>query len=165
MMRRGGLGLALVSLIAAAAAGAAPVTPVRPLRVDRVTLGVQHRVFGDFAEVDTVRMKQDFQIGDTRFSARVVEFVPDFFLDVKQRRVSSRSNEPKNPAFRVVIRERGVPRDTTWAFLNAMPHFTRNSLLAFRVLRIDFVDRPPLLPDTSRRTSAMPGAAGEPGHP
>jgi hypothetical protein len=29
------------------------------------------------------------------------------------------------------------------------PHFARNSLLAFEILRIDFAGRPPLLRDTT----------------
>ena len=54
------------------------------------------------------------------------------------------------------MRENGVPRDTTWAFLNMPPHFAARSLLAFKILRIDFADRPPLLPDTSSAGKTKP---------
>jgi hypothetical protein len=94
-------------------------------------------------------MGKSFQIGDTRFSATVTDFEPDFVIDLPTHSITSRSIEPQNPAFRLIVREQGQPQDTTWAFLNMPPHFARNSLLAFEILRIDFAGRPPLLRDTT----------------
>jgi len=125
------------------------VVPSGAPRVTTVTLGVRHRVFHDFVESDEVQMKERFAIGDTPYSATVTDFLPDFVIDVAARRITSRSNEPKNPAFRIVVRENGVVSDTTWAFLNLPPHFAPKSMLAFKIMRIDFTDRPPLLADTS----------------
>jgi hypothetical protein len=79
----------------------------------------------------------------------VVEFVPDFSMDLKSKKVVSRSNELRNPAFRIIVRERGVPQDTSWAFVNMPPHFARNSMLAFKVLRVDFTGRAPLIADST----------------
>jgi hypothetical protein len=135
-------------------AGPAPkpfkiVVPPGTPKVKSVTLGIRHRVFHDFAEEDEARMREPFTIGDTPYSATVMDFLPDFVIDVGARRITSRSNEPRNPAVRIIVRENGVPQDTSWAFLNMPPHFAARSLLAFKLLRIDFTDRPPLLADTS----------------
>ena len=81
--------------------------------------------------------------------ADVVEFVPDFTLDMKTGRVKSRSNELKNPAARIIVKQKGVPRDTSWAFLNFPPHFAPKNVLAFQILRIEFPDHPPLVPRDS----------------
>jgi hypothetical protein len=124
------------------------VIPPGSPKVRSVTLGVRHRVYHDFVDTRVVRMREPFAIGDTPFSATVLDFVPDFVLDLDAGRITSRSTEPRNPAFRIVVREEGVPTDTTWAFLNMPPHFAPKSLLAFKVMRIEFTDRPSL-PDTS----------------
>ena len=104
-------------------------------------------------------MNQSFRIGDTDYSARVVQYVSDFAMDMKTRKVVSRSSEPNNPALRIIVRLKGQPQDTTWALLHMPPHFARNSLLAFKVMRIEFAGRGPLLnPDTTaqRREDSAP---------
>jgi hypothetical protein len=75
-------------------------------------------------------------------------------MDLKRHKVVSRSNELKNPAARVVVKQKGVPVDTTWAFLNFAPHFAAKNILAFQIVRIEFPDRPPVVADSasSRRT-------------
>jgi hypothetical protein len=130
----------------------------KPFRVDlpsglpqvtKVILEIHHRVFHDFIEARQVGLKEKFQVGDSDYSAEVTHFVPDFAIDVATRRITTVSTEPRNPAFRVVVRERGVLRDTTWAFLEGPPHFAARSLLAFQIVRIDFKDRPPVMRDTT----------------
>jgi hypothetical protein len=148
-MKRGGWVVAVVvgSCWAGVAAAAPPAG--KPPVVEAVTFDIHHRVFPNFFEQSRVRLKQSFAIGDTKYSARVVRFVPDFDLNLKTHKVVSITNEPNNPAFQVIVREKGVPQDTVWAFLNMPPHFARNSMLAFQVRRIDFVGRAPMLGDTS----------------
>ncbi|HEU4335142.1 MAG TPA: hypothetical protein VFT32_11655 [Candidatus Eisenbacteria bacterium] len=126
-------------------------------RVKSVTLGIRHRVFQNFSEVQTVALQKEFPVGDTEYSARIVRYVPDFAMDLKTKKIVSRSNEPKNPAFEIVIREKKVAQDTVWAFLNMPPHFARKSLLAFKIARIDFVGRASVVPDTTR-AAAAPGS-------
>ena len=153
-----GLAAGFLSVHGTAAAPADPAAPAKPAartapasakgaaapRVTHVTFGVRHRVFADFAQLVQVRMKEEFQVGDSPYTARAVAFVPDFTLDLETRKVSSLSLEPRNPAFKVIIREKGVPSDTAWAFLNMPPHFSRRSMLAFQVLRIEFAGHAPL---------------------
>ena len=159
MMRGWFVGLAVALLAGGAAPAAGPGSPARPLKVENVTLRVLNRVFPDFREEDTVRMREEFRVGDSQYTAKVVEFVPDFSLDLKNHRVVSRSNEPKNPAVRVIVKEKGVPRDTSWAFLNFAPHFATKNILGFQILRIEFLGRPPLVaPDTA----AAHGAGARP---
>ena len=136
-----GLGLALC--MGAPATAATPPGPAAP-KVKTVTFHVFHRVFQNFQDEITTPLKTDFRIGDTEFTGRVLEWVPDFSMDLKTRKVVSRGNEPKNPAFRVVVRKAGVPRDTVWAFFNMPPHFAAKSQIGFMATEVQFLDRPPL---------------------
>jgi len=159
-LRRLGGAFALALL----AAAPAPAQAGAALQVTDVTLRIRHRVFGNFREDRTVHLREVFQVGDTDYTGQVLRFVPDFAFDTKTRKVVTRSADPNNPAFQILVKEKGAPKDTTWAFLNAMPHFTRNSLLAFQVLRIDFKDHAPLIapPDTAKAALApVPSTTGK----
>ena len=137
------------AILVVGVSGAAPPAGV-PARVKSVTLRVRHRVFPGFKEDHQIALKKDFAIGDTDYTARIVDYVPDFAMGMDSRKVFSRSNEPNNPAFRIIVRMKGQPQDTTWALLKMPPHFARKSLLAFKVMRIDFLDHPAIVnPDTA----------------
>lgn len=158
--------LALAAAVALAAfppAGRAAHAAKAPPQVTRVTLLVRHRAFPDFFDVDSVALKEEFEIGDTPYTARVVEFVPDFAMDLKTHRIFSRTNEPNNPAFRVIVREKKVPQDTVWAFFNMPPHFARKSLLAFMVGRIEFKGHPTMMigDTTATRVPRRPPQAAD----
>jgi hypothetical protein len=154
-MRRGLLLGLLFGLIAAPTtrADVKPSPSHRAPRLDAVVLLIRHRVFHDFRDEQRVKLDQEFVIGDTEFTGRVVRYVPDFAMDLSAHKVFSRTPYPNNPAFQIIVRKSKVPQDTTWALLHMPPHFARNSLLAFQAIRIDFRDRSPLYPDT---TSARP---------
>lgn len=155
MRRAAGLSL-LIGLLAIAPARAdvKPSPSHRAPRLDAVVLRIHHRVFHDFLDEQRVKLNQEFIIGDTEYTARVVRYVPDFAMDLSAHKVFSRTGYPNNPAFEIVVRKNKVPEDTTWALLHMPPHFARKSLLAFQAVRIDFRDRPPLYPDS---TTAPPG--------
>ncbi len=156
MRRRTWLGLGAALLAASIAIAAVkPVPSHRGPRVSAVTLDIRHRVFHEFSDRQKVKLNQTFVVGDTDLTARIVQYVPDFTMDLKTQRVTSRSEQPENPAFRIIVWQKKVPQDTTWAFLNFPPHFARKSLLAFRVLRVDFVDHASIEVDTTR-TPMMP---------
>lgn len=142
--------LAIIVIVLVGAAPVAPEAKAKRPRVKTVTLLIGNRAFPDFKDLQTVPMKKDFVIGESRYTGRVVEFVPDFAIDTKRHKVISRSNLPRNPACRIIVRDNGVPSDTSWAFVNFPPHFSRNSLMSFRVVRIDFHNLPPITvePDT-----------------
>ena len=119
------------------------------LEVRKITLTVRHRVYADFREGREVKLLEKFQIGDTEFSARALRFVPDFAMNLEKRTIISRSNEPRNPAFQIVVMKGAEPQDTSWAFFNMPPHFGRKSLLSFQVMRIDFKSHDPMIaPDS-----------------
>jgi hypothetical protein len=140
------LGLLVTSL---AHADGKPATPSRGPRLEAVTFVIHHRVFHDFRDMQRVKLNQDFILGDTEFSARVVQYVPDFQMDLEHHRIFTLSDQPNNPAFKIVVRKGKAPQDTTWGFLKSPPHFGARSFFAFQVVRIDFVGRPPLLADTT----------------
>lgn len=129
-----------------------------------VTLRVGHRVFPDWSEDHTVALRETFQIGDSELNAEVIRYEPDFAIIGRTKKITSRTSEPNNPAFQIVVYEGEVPRDTTWAFLNMPPHFSARSTVAFKVLRIDFEGRKPLV---NRDTTAvkLPAPAAGGGHP
>jgi len=151
-----GLGLAVGLVVGGTAvAGAADrQAPAAPLKVSTVSFVIGHRVFTEFRDQVTVKMNEDFRVGDSDYSARVVEFQPDFTMDLKNRRVTSRSQAPHNPAVRVRVWKSGAPDDTLWAFLNMPPHFARNSMLAFRLTELTFANHAPVraTEDTTARS-------------
>lgn len=130
-----------------------------------VTLRVGHRAFPDWFEDHRVAMHDPFQVGDSDLSAEIIRYEPDFTMMTKTRRITSRSDQPNNPAFQIVVYQGETPHDTTWAFLKMPPHFGAKSLVAFKVMRIDFKGRKPLVnPDTTAAPMPpMPAHGG--GHP
>lgn len=134
---------AAVLAVGLAALAAAPAPKLKS-----VTIAIRNRVFHEFEDQQTVVQGKSFIIGDTDFSAKVVQFVPDFAMDLSNGKVISRSPEPRNPAFKLIVSEKGKPQDTTWAMMSLPPHFTRRSFLAFKVMRIDFVGRQPIVVDS-----------------
>lgn len=100
-----------------------------------VVLRVNHRIYTKFDEVQEVRPGEEFQIGDTDFSARIVDFVPDFAIEGQSGKVFSRSDQPNNPAIQIEIYEDGQKLETTWAFARGRgaPHYSREAMLLFIV--------------------------------
>lgn len=127
------------SPLRAAAPGAAPAH-ADSLQVTQVTLVVGHRVFTAFRDRIVTPLDVEFVVGDSEYSAEVVEFQPDFTMDLATRRVSSRTQEPRNPAVRVIVSKNGAPDDTSWAFLKMPPHYGRRSMLAFQLTKVEFAN-------------------------
>jgi hypothetical protein len=148
---------AMFLLAGAAGAGTAakPAAPGAPLKVSTMTMVIGHRAFPEFHDRVTVKLHETFRVGDTEYSAKVVEFQPDFAMDLKTRKVISRSAAPNNPAAKVYVWKNGAPDDTSWAFLNMPPHFGRHSMLAFQLSRIEFENHAPV---ESRRDSIAAAA-------
>ena len=146
-----------------------PARSQRSYRFDAVTLGVRHRVFHDFRDLHRVKLSEEFVLGDGDYRARVVQYLPDFQMDLGTRRYFSLSDQPNTPAFRIIVRKGKIPQDTTWAFLNNPPHFSARSYFAFQVLKVELPGRPPLLPDTTSRLfkpgGHAPGAPPAPSRP
>ncbi|MEQ1831982.1 MAG: hypothetical protein ABL977_02920 [Candidatus Eisenbacteria bacterium] len=152
------LTLAAVAFAAPAAAPAAKAAPGAKLKVTNMTMVVGHRAFTDFRDRVTVKLGETFRVGDSEYSAKVVEFQPDFTMDLKTRKVTSRSQEPKNPAAKVYVWKNGAPDDTSWAFLNMPPHFGRNSMLAFELTHVEFENHAAV--DAPRDTGKVTVKAG-----
>lgn len=151
-------GLCVVAAVAVAQAAPPAAKPAAPAagaaasgvpKLKNVTLHIFNRVFPSFHDKVTALPSKEFRVGDTEYTARVVEFVPDFTMDLKTRKVTSRGTEPKNPAFKIIVKKNNVPTDTTWAFFNMPPHFARTSLLAFVATEITFTNRPSLVSQDS----------------
>jgi hypothetical protein len=144
-----------VTAAPAPVASSAPGPALKPgekLRMKSVTLHVFHRVFRNFHDQVQARLKQEFRIGDSEYTGTITEFVPDFAMGLESHKVMTRSQEPNNPAFHIVVRKNGVPVDTTWAFLNMAPHFTRRALVGFIATQVTFENHPTV---TSRDSLAL----------
>ncbi len=126
--------------------------PGEKLKFQTVSLHVFHRVFRNFHDHIVAKMKQEFRIGDSEYTGTIVEFVPDFALDLKNHKVTTRGQEPNNPAWRIIVKKNGAPMDTAWAFMDMQPHFTRNALLGFIATRATFENHGAV---TSRDSLAM----------
>jgi hypothetical protein len=130
--------LLMPALIAAAPAQAPP-------RFTTVTLHIFNRVFASFHDKIKISLKEEVRVGDTEYTAQLVQYVPEFDMDLKSHKVVTRSQQPKNPAFQVIVRKNGAPQDTAWAFMNMAPHYTRKSLLAFIATKIEFANAPAMV--------------------
>ena len=140
---------AAATLAAGAAMAGAPAPGAAAPKVKSVSFEVFHRVFQNFHDQVTTPLKQEFRVGDSEYTARIVEWVPDFDMDLKTHKVTTRGTEPKNPAFRIIVRKNNVPQDTVWSFVNMPPHFARKSLLAFLTTEIQFEDHAPIVSNDS----------------
>lgn len=129
-----------------------PLKSGEKLKMKSVTLHVFHRVFRNFHDQVEARLKQEFRIGDSDYTGVITEFVPDFAMGLQSHKVTTRSEEPNNPAFHIIVRKNGTPVDTTWAFLDMPPHFTRRALVAFIATRVTFENHPTV---TSRDSLAI----------
>ncbi len=127
-------------------------------KVAHVDLVIRHRVFANFVDVVKADLGAPFQVGDTDYKATIIQYVPDFTMDIESGRVYSRSDQPNNPAFRIAVTQKGAAMDTTWALLDMPPHFGRKSLLSFQVVRIDYTSGKPVLP---RKPVAPAGGKGK----
>jgi len=153
---RRAIGAGVLAGLLAGAALAAQAPPAgqaaaAKLKLKTVDLHIFHRVFPDFHDRVDATLGKEFRIGDTEYTGTVIRFVPDFSMDLKTGRITTRSQEPNNPAWHVVVRKNGVPQDTSWAFLNMAPHFGQRSLIAFLAVRATFENHAEV---TSRDTLA-----------
>jgi hypothetical protein len=128
------MGLAMVAPAIPADEPASPVYTASAIRV-----AISHRVFVSFADTVTVDMHERRVVGDTEFSFEVVEFYPDFAIMDSTRAFVSVTAEPHNPAFKIRIYENEEQSEDTWAFFGVdIPHYGRNSYLAFKVLGFEY---------------------------
>ncbi len=103
--------------------------------VEEVTLSVTHRIYKDFHEIHSVKLGERLQLSDSEYSAEATEFYPDFAINADTKEVISRSDEPNNPAVRIIVYRNDEKVDEVWAFKGGgAPHYYRDSLLAFQLM-------------------------------
>jgi hypothetical protein len=110
-------------------------------QVEEVTISVSHRVFTGYHEEFRVKMGEKFQLSDTDYYAKVVEFVPDFTINLSTKKVVSRSDSLNNPAVKVIVYKGKEKIEEVWAFQKTeVPHFSPHSLLGFKLLDFKIAD-------------------------
>lgn len=102
---------------------------------------VRNRVYPDWREEWRVRLGETFYLGDSKYTARVERFVPDFRINDKGE-VLSFSDHLNNPAAQIIVYGDSAATDTTWAFMNFPPHYSPRSFFAFRLKAVDGADPP-----------------------
>lgn len=102
-----------------------------------VTLISYHRMHASFAETTQVAPGQVFPIGDGEYTARVVQFYPEFVIN-GEGGLSSRSDRPNNPAVKLEVHHNGERIGFSWGFVTAdVPHYRRTEMLAFRLIDLE----------------------------
>ncbi len=102
----------------------------------RFVVEIGNRMYPDWNEIVNVKMRENFYLGDTEFTARVERFVPDFRIS-EGGNVLSHSNELDNPAVHVFVYGDSAATDSTWAFQNFPPHFSPRSFFIFRLKTVE----------------------------
>lgn len=116
-------------------------------RNDWMVIETHHRLFPEFLQLDTIKPKERFQIGEDGPFAEVVKFVADLKVTMKGERTKM-SDTLYNPAvlIRVFSTNAATQQDSliqeSWAFLyGSSPHFSRQAFFAF-LLRDFKVENP-----------------------
>ena len=63
----------------------------------------------------TLKPDEETPVPGTPYSLRILDFVPDFFLDQNQK-IGSRSPNPQNPAIQILVSKNGKPLKAPWIF-------------------------------------------------
>jgi len=107
---------------------------------DQMVIETHHRMYSAFLQVDTIKPKQRFQLGDDGPFAEVVKFVADLKVTMKGEKLKM-SDTLYNPAVlvRVVVPDSVTQKDSvvqeSWAFYySGAPHFSRQAFFAFKLL-------------------------------
>ncbi len=94
----------------------------------------RHRLFPKFLEIDTVRLNQQFSIGEEEYRAEVIDFNPSFLIS-DSGQVFQESDTLYNPAVKVKVILDSTKTQESWAFYYGdAPHFRRDNLLGFKLL-------------------------------
>ncbi len=87
-------------------------------------------------------MGEKFQLSDAEYYATAVDFVPDFAISSSTGKVISRSDSLKNPAVKLVVYKGKDKLEEVWAFQKVQaPHFSRQSMLGFKLLDFKIEDK------------------------
>ncbi|PWB75578.1 hypothetical protein C3F09_02095 [candidate division GN15 bacterium] len=107
---------------------------------DWMVIETHHRMYPNFLQVDTVKPKQRFQLGDDGPFAEVVKFVADLKVTMKGEKIKM-SDTLYNPAVmvRVIAPDTVTHKDSvvqeSWAFyIGGAPHFSPKAFFAFKLL-------------------------------
>jgi hypothetical protein len=87
------------------------------------TIRVRHIDDQESYEDHKVRLGENFFLADTEYQAEISRFVPDFAINLKTKKVISRSDKPLNPALLLEVSRHGEPIYETWVlYQNPLPH-------------------------------------------
>lgn len=103
-----------------------------------IKLIVRHIENKDFTEEHVVKFGGEFFISDTDYSAKVIKFIPDFVMNEKTKRVSSRSKKPNNPAVMVRVYHKGRFLYDSWVLQKADTiHYVRKPGFYFEFVGLE----------------------------
>ena len=102
-----------------------------------VTLVSYHRMHASFAETTQVAPGEVFPVGDGEYTARVMQFYPEFQIN-DDGAIFSLSDRPNNPAVKLEVHHNDERIGFSWGFVTAdVPHYRRDEMLAFRLIDLE----------------------------
>jgi len=90
---------------------------------DRHIIALQAAEHGGAAEEVAAAVGATALLSKAGYEVQILEFLPDFTYDTKAKKATSRSQEPNNPAVRVLIREAKTKEEKTIWLYAKMPDF------------------------------------------
>lgn len=127
-----------VALVALLLSGLARLAAAQTAAVPDTSLvlvvEIGSRLYPDWHEEQPLRLQQWFYLGDSEFTARIEDFVPDF--RIIDKKIVNMSRKLDNPAAHVIVYHDTTATDSTWAFLNFPPHFSPQSFFTFQLKEI-----------------------------
>ena len=125
----------LLGSFAAAAEEAAPGSVATAVDAPIYSIEIGNRLYPDWREEQQVHEQEFFFLWDTRYTARIEEFLPDFRIG--DDGPFSASPECLNPAIHVIVYDDTLATDSSWAFRNFPPHFSTESFFTFKLLEVE----------------------------
>jgi hypothetical protein len=155
--------IALLALPPTLMASDAPTQPVAAADTGLVlVVEIGSRLYPDWHEEQHLRMNQMFYLGDSEFTARIEDFIPDF--RIIDKKIVNMSRKLANPAAHVVVYHDTTATDSTWAFLNFPPHYSPQSFFTFQLKEIQGYEEgslpvwsPPAAEESPGESQAAPG--------
>ena len=102
------------------------------------TLDIRHVRHPNFKETHRVALHQRTGISDATYTFEVIDFVADFSLNRETMKVTSRSNEMTNPAFKIRLYKHDDVLYEAWVLkANPMQHRVRAPGFVFRYVEVE----------------------------
>ncbi len=95
---------------------AAERPPTYADHVESLNIVVTHAKDESFLEEHVMKLGDEVFIHDTNYTIRLLDYVPDFYIDKETKEVNTRSSLPNNPAAKIALFPLAQDTAGRWAF-------------------------------------------------